>query len=208
MFISYNKKVTLEMYLSGKIRSYNKKVTLETYVYTRKKVLLKWKADNKNHYTKNILKINTNYNITYIGCETMANDIKTTVDELQKLININNVIGQPIETEDKVLIPVMRMGVGFGVGENITGQEGSCAVGAGAGLEPVTMVMIPKTGNDAEGVRVLNLSKGSEANKALGDLSLIVSDLVKSYLGKEEDHDESEYIEPEFTTKVDIEDDE
>ena len=64
----------------------------------------------------------------------MANDIKTTVDELQKLININNVIGQPIETEDKVLIPVMRMGVGFGVGENITGQEGSCAVGAGAGL--------------------------------------------------------------------------
>ena len=174
------------MYLSGKIRSYNKKVTLETYVYTRKKVLLKWKADNKNHYTKNILKINTNYNITYIGCETMANDIKTTVDELQKLININNVIGQPIETEDKVLIPVMRI----------------------AGLEPVTMVMIPKTGNDAEGVRVLNLSKGSEANKALGDLSLIVSDLVKSYLGKEEDHDESEYIEPEFTTKVDIEDDE
>lgn len=138
----------------------------------------------------------------------MTNNIKTTVEELQKLINIENVIGQPIETEDKILIPVMRMGVGFGAGENILGKEGSGA-GAGAGLEPVTMVMIPKKGSDAEGARVLNLSKGSETNKALADLGLIISDLVKSYLGKDdEDYDESEYIEPEFTTKVDIEDDE
>ena len=133
---------------------------------------------------------------------------KITVEELRKLTNIDNVIGKPIETEDKILIPVMRMGVGFGVGNNLMGKEESNAIGAGAGVEPVSMVMIPKKGNDSEGVRVLNLSKGSEANKALGDLSLIVSDLVKSYLGKEEDHDESEYIEPEFTTKVDIEDDE
>ncbi len=162
----------------------------------------------KNDDTKNILKIKTKYNITYIGCETMTNNIKTTVDELQKLININNVIGQPIETEDKVLIPVMRMGVGFGAGENIMGKEGGNAAGAGAGLEPVTMVMIPKKGTDAEGVRVLNLSKGNEANKALGDLGLMISDLVKTYLGKDEDYDESEYIEPEFTAKVDIEDDE
>lgn len=139
----------------------------------------------------------------------MTNNVKVTVEELQKLININNVIGQPIETEDKVLIPVMRMGVGFGAGENIMGKEGSDAVGAGAGVEPVSMVMIPKKGNDAEGVRVLNLSKGGEANKALTDLGLIISDLVKNYVGNnDDDYDESEYIEPEFTTKVDIEEDE
>ncbi|MBQ2654167.1 MAG: sporulation protein [Methanobrevibacter sp.] len=134
----------------------------------------------------------------------MANNIKTTVEELQKLINIKNVIGEPIETEDKILIPVMRMGVGFGAGENIIGHEGSGATGAGAGVEPVSMVMIPKKGNDAEGVRVLNLSKGTETNKALTDLGLIISDLVKNYIGNDKDYDESEYIEPEFTTKVDI----
>ena len=43
----------------------------------------------------------------------MAENIKTTVEELRKLINVDNVIGSPIETEDKILIPVMRMGVGF-----------------------------------------------------------------------------------------------
>lgn len=135
----------------------------------------------------------------------MTNNIKTTVEELRKLVNVNNVIGNPIETEDKVLIPVMRMGIGFGCGDNIAG-EGSGAVGAGAGVEPISMVMIPKKGNDAEGVRVLDLSKGSDANKALSDLGLIISDLAKNYLGskKEDDeYDESEYIEPEFTTTDD-----
>ena len=136
----------------------------------------------------------------------MTKNIKTTVEELHKLINIDNVIGQPIETEDKVLIPVMRMGVGFGAGGNISGNDGTEAVGAGAGVEPISMVMIPKKGNDAEGVRVLNLSKGTETNKALADLGLMISDPVKSYVGNNNDvdYDESEYIEPEYTTKIDV----
>ena len=121
----------------------------------------------------------------------MSENIKVAVSELHKLINIKNVIGEPIETEDKIIIPVMRMGVGFG-----------------AGVEPISMVLIPKKGNDSEGVRVLDLSKGTEKNKALSDLSLIISDLVKTYLGGSNDdveYDESEYIEPEFTTKEEIE---
>ena len=112
----------------------------------------------------------------------MTKNIKTTVEELHKLINIDNVIGKPIET------------------------DGTEAVGAGAGVEPISMVMIPKKGNDAEGVRVLNLSKGTETNKALADLGLMISDLVKSYVGNNNDidYDESEYIEPEYTTKIDV----
>ena len=134
----------------------------------------------------------------------MANNIKTTVEELRKLINVDNVIGTPIETEDKILIPVMKMGVGFGAGENILGSEGSDAAGAGAGVEPISMVMIPKKGNDAEGVRVLDLSKGTETNKAISDIGLIITDLVKTFLetqqGGAEYYDESEYIEPQFST--------
>ena len=82
--------------------------------------------------------------------------------------------------------------------------------GAGAGIEPISMVLIPKRGNTSEGVRVLDLSKGNETNKALSDLGLIVSDLVKNYMGSQsdDDYDEAEYIEPEFTTKGEIEDDE
>ena len=140
----------------------------------------------------------------------MSENIKTTVEELRKLISVDNVIGTPIETEDKILIPVMRMGVGFGAGESIMGNEGKDVAGAGAGVEPISMVMIPKKGNDAEGVRVLDLSKGSETNKALSDLGLIITDLVKGYMNQEPEYvDEEEFIEPEFTTyesKEDAED--
>ncbi|MGX8694140.1 MAG: GerW family sporulation protein [Methanobrevibacter sp.] len=134
----------------------------------------------------------------------MSNNIKTTVEELRKLISVDNVIGTPIETEDKILIPVMKMGVGFGAGENILGGEGSDAAGAGAGVEPISMVMIPKKGNDAEGVRVLDLSKGTETNKAISDIGLIITDLVKSFLdsqkSNDEYYDESEFIEPQIST--------
>ena len=132
----------------------------------------------------------------------MSENIKASVEELRKLISIDNVIGEPIETDDKILIPVMRMGVGFGAGESLFGQENNDVVGAGAGVEPISMVLIPKKGNDAEGVRVLDLSKGSETNKALSDLGLIISDLVKSYLNSSDSEyvDEEEFIEPEFTT--------
>ena len=134
------------------------------------------------------------------------NNIKTTVQELRNLINIDNVIGDPIETEDKILIPVVKMGVGFGVGDGVFGKEGSDIAGAGAGVEPISMVMIPKKGNN-ESVRVLDLTKGSDANKALSDLGIMITDLVKTYLkSNDESYDEGEYIEPEFTTKEEDED--
>ncbi len=137
------------------------------------------------------------------GCETMSKNIKTAVEELHKLINVDNVIGSPIETEDKILIPVIKIGVGFGAGEKLFGGDDSEAIGAGAGVEPTSMVVIPKKGNDAEGVRVLDLSKGSETTKAISDIGLIISDLVKTFLDTQKPndyYDESEFIEPEFTT--------
>lgn len=122
------------------------------------------------------------------------NDIKTTVEELSKVINIKNVIGEPIETDDKILIPVMRMGVGFGAA-GVTGEKN--AAGAGAGVEPISMVVIPKNGS--EGLNVINISKGNEMNKAINELGLVITDVIKQYINNNDtdDIDESEYIEPE-----------
>ena len=133
----------------------------------------------------------------------VESNIRATVEELRKLTNVNNYIGEPIETDDKILIPVMRMGVGFAVGKNMIRSEDSDIVGAGAGVEPTSMVIIPKSGDTTEGMRVLNLTKGNEVNKALSDLGLVISDLGKEYIKKEEadDYDEGESIEPN-TPKV------
>jgi len=76
--------------------------------------------------------------------------IKTTVEEIRKVLNIENVIGEVIETEDKVMIPITKFGMAFGAGmgegKGPTGQGGGAGAGAGggAGIEPVAMVVVFK----------------------------------------------------------------
>ncbi|MCF0227067.1 MAG: sporulation protein [Methanobrevibacter sp.] len=135
----------------------------------------------------------------------VKNNVPIIVEELQKLLAIENFIGEPIETDDKLIIPVMRVGFGFGTGQNVLVKENSNIVGAGAGAEPVSMVVIPKN-ESAEGIRVLNLTGGSEVNKALNDIGLMVTDLVNEFIikrRKEEEYDEAEFIEP-ATKNVDV----
>lgn len=141
--------------------------------------------------------------------------IKTTVEELRKLININNYIGEPIETEDKILIPVSKAGVGFGIGER-TGNSAITGSGAGASVEPVSMVVVTKGVGGIEGIRTLNLTKGNEMNKALTDLGLIVTDILKEFLPSvmpsenpyddDIEYQDAEYREGEESVSIPVED--
>jgi uncharacterized spore protein YtfJ len=92
--------------------------------------------------------------------------IRTTVDELLKALSANNIIGEPIETEDKILIPVTKMGMGFGTGIGPgTGDmnKGEIAGGAGGGVGvfPVAIVVIFKGVTGSEGVEVMPLTAPS-----------------------------------------------
>ena len=49
--------------------------------------------------------------------------IKTTVEEIRKVLNIENVIGEPVETDEFLMIPVTRMGMGFGAGMSACGCD-------------------------------------------------------------------------------------
>ena len=138
---------------------------------------------------------------------TNENPIKTTVEELKKLINIDNFIGEPIETEDKILIPVMKMGFGFAGGENKKDADNIAASGAAAGVEPVAMVVISKNVQGSEGIKVLNITKGSELNKAISDLGLIVTDIIKEYIPSNKDSSKVKPQEesPSETKNIEIE---
>ena len=129
--------------------------------------------------------------------------IKTTVEELRKLIHISNYIGEPIESEDKILIPVSKAAVGFGIGEQKAGQE-IAATGAGVSVEPVTMVVVSKGNSGAEGIRTINLSKGNSTNKTLNELGLILTDILKDVIPSKRKDDE--YINVDDVTEVEIQD--
>ena len=129
--------------------------------------------------------------------------IKATVEELRKLIHISNYIGEPIESEDKILIPVSKAEVGFGIGEQKAGQE-IAATGAGVSVEPVTMVVVSKGNSGADGIRTINLSKGNSTNKTLNELGLILTDILKDVIPSKGKDDE--YINVDDVTEVEIQD--
>ena len=129
--------------------------------------------------------------------------IKATVEELRKLIHISNYVGEPIESEDKVLIPVTKAAIGFGIGEQKAGQE-ITATGAGVSVEPITMVVVSKGNNGTDGIRTINLSKGNQNNKTLNELGLIVTDLLKDIIPSR-NRDEG-YINVDDVTDVEIQD--
>ena len=129
--------------------------------------------------------------------------IKTTVEELRKLIHISNYIGEPIESEDKILIPVSKAAVGFGIGEQKAGQE-IAATGAGVSVEPVTMVVVSKGNSGADGIRTINLSKGNSTNKTLNELGLILTDVLKDVIPSKRKDDD--YINADDVTEVEIQD--
>ena len=129
--------------------------------------------------------------------------IKETVEELRKLIHISNYVGEPIESEDKILIPVTKAAVGFGIGEH-KAEQSIAATGAGVSVEPVTMVVVSKGNKGVEGIRTINLTKGDKTNKTLNELGLILTDVLKDVLPSKKNEDE--YINVKDVTEVEIQD--
>ena len=129
--------------------------------------------------------------------------IKATVEELRKLIHISNYVGEPIESEDKILIPVTKAAVGFGIGKQKAEQE-IAATGAGVSVEPVTMVVVPKGSNGVDGIRTINLAKGNSTNKTLNEVGLILTDVLKEVLPSK--NKDEEYINVDDISEVEIQD--
>lgn len=138
----------------------------------------------------------------------IGDPIKTTVEEIRKVLNIENVIGEVIESDDKVLIPVTRMGMGFGAGmgqgkggsESQGSGEGSMSgAGGAAGIEPIAMIVVFKGVTGPEGVKVLTLSSNPFA-QALGEIGSAAMDMLKGHAKKHEKEAKEEKKEKPKTT--------
>ena len=102
--------------------------------------------------------------------------IKTTVEEISKVLNIENVIGKAVETDEILLLPVTKMGMGFGVGfgegtgPNKQGGNGAGAGGA-AGIEPIAIIVVHKGLNSTERVKVMSLKPPGPITRAIGEMT-------------------------------------
>jgi uncharacterized spore protein YtfJ len=124
-------------------------------------------------------------------------DVRTTVDELLKVISTKNVISEPIEVGDNVVITITKVGLGFGTGKgegrNDKGPSGvGEGVGGAAGVSPVAIVVIHKSTPGPGGVEVKSLAPPSGIGKAIGDIATAVMAGMKE--GKEKKQEQEKTI--------------
>ena len=88
--------------------------------------------------------------------------LKGTVEELDKLLNAKNVLGDPIERDGSTVIPIVSYGFGFGAGGSTGGQSGTGGgTGAGGGIKPLGAIIFDENGARVEAVKgaVSNLAE-------------------------------------------------
>jgi len=112
--------------------------------------------------------------------------IKATVDELLKVLSAKNIMGEPVETEDKIIIPVAKMGMGFGatIGSRERDKNTPAGgAGGGVGVLPVAIIIVFKGVPGSEGVKVVPLAPHHIAAEPLAH---IASHLLSSLSGHKE----------------------
>ncbi|MFN4098942.1 MAG: spore germination protein GerW family protein [Pararhodobacter sp.] len=89
--------------------------------------------------------------------EDVVNLLKGTVEELDKLLNARNVLGDPIDRDGATVIPIVSFGFGFGAGggQGGSGTESGSGMGAaaGGGIRPVGAIIIDDGGARVETMR-------------------------------------------------------
>jgi uncharacterized spore protein YtfJ len=102
--------------------------------------------------------------------------IKATIEELIKALSARNIIGEPIEMDDKIVIPITKMGMGFGTGVGHGSEDASKGgvaggAGGGVGVSPVAVVIVFKGVAGPEGVKVVPLAAQSPLAEPISNIA-------------------------------------
>ena len=77
----------------------------------------------------------------------ITNVVKAVMEQIKETVRSETVVGEPVQAEDSVIIPISRVAFGFGVGGGSRegADKGSGAgTGCGATIEPVAFVVVSK----------------------------------------------------------------
>jgi uncharacterized spore protein YtfJ len=121
-----------------------------------------------------------------------ADPINSTLEGLLKVLSMDNVIGEPIESEGRILIPVTRIGMGFGAGQGTDSpNKGSQGLGAGGGaaVEPIAFVVINKTDDGSE-IEVISLKSQEPLNTAISEISELALEFLNEWRERQKKNEE------------------
>ena len=80
--------------------------------------------------------------------------LRNTVEELDRLLNAKNVLGDPIEKDGSTVIPIVSYGFGFGAGGTEGAKTGNGGgTGGGGGIKPIGAIILDGKGARVEAIK-------------------------------------------------------
>lgn len=130
--------------------------------------------------------------------------MKTTMDNLKQMIDVNTIIGDPVETNDGTLIiPISKVTVGFATGgsefkpdEEKKGElKGDYPFGGGSGagvaVNPVAFLIVGK-----DNIKLMPIEYATPIEKIIDSVPEFLQNLMKSRKKDEDDCINVEVVNP------------
>jgi len=87
----------------------------------------------------------------------VENLVKTTLSEIEKVLNTKTVVGDPVTIGETTIVPLISIGFGFGAGGGSgrgeakqKGEGEGGGTGGGAWIRPIALVVITEQGAKVE----------------------------------------------------------
>lgn len=129
---------------------------------------------------------------------TIQEVISEVTNEIEKIVSAQTVVGEPILTGGKTIIPITKLSVGFVSGGIEGGGKSESEIktpyggggGAGAKVEPVAFIVI-----DGDKTEILTLNESNLEDEIVKFLSMIPSIIDKVKAAKKEREPKARIIE-------------
>jgi uncharacterized spore protein YtfJ len=88
-----------------------------------------------------------------MAIEDIQELVKTTLDQIERILSTKTVIGEPITVQGNTLLPIVTVGFAFasggltGRGGKERGEGGGNGIVGGGGVRPMALIVIDKDGN-------------------------------------------------------------
>ncbi len=123
----------------------------------------------------------------------------TAMENLKEMIDVNTIIGDPVETPDgSVIMTVSKVGFGFAAGGSefsIEGESGSQPFGGGSGggvsITPIAFLIV-----NSQGVRMLHLDESTHLIEKILDVAPQAVEKIQQMLSKGGENKNSDNLQP------------
>jgi len=142
-------------------------------------------------------------NLHHAGEHPIEGLMRTAMDSIKGMVDVNTVVGQPVETKDGgTIIPISRVSFGFAAGggeywhhqQPVDGRPFGGGSGAGVSVNPVGFLVV-----QGDTVRLLSVERGDLLENLMSSVPQIIDQvqgLFKDTQPAQGSHDRSVPLDP------------